>query len=230
VLANGPAAPQSIGQYALQAMRAALEGAAIPPTPEPRDSFQAERAADYAGVFTAPGGESLRFRAEADRLALLAPDGRELPLEAVGEDRFYTPDPDYDRYVFQFGRDASGRVVEVFHGPAWYISASYAGPGTADLPEEWRAFVGKYRSYSPWFSYFEVFARKGRLMVHTPAGDDLPAGERLLPQIAPAVFSIGPEPSPEVLHFQDVLDGRALRAVWSGHPFFRTPPISSQHT
>jgi hypothetical protein len=64
----------------------------------------------------------------------------------------------------------------------------------------------------------------------TPAGDDLPAGERPLAQTAPSVFRIGPDPSPETLQFQDVLDGRALRAEWSGHAFFRTPPISSQHT
>jgi hypothetical protein len=222
VLANGPAAPQSIGQYALQAVRAALGGAAIPPAPPPRDPFHTDHAADYAAAFTSPRGDNLRFGAEADRLALLAPAGREIPLEAASEDSFYTPDPGYDRYVFQFGRDASGRVVEVFHGPAWYTSASYAGPGTFDLPEDWHAFTGSYRSYSPWFSYFEVFARKDRLMVYTPAGDDLPAGERPLAPTAPAVFRIGPDPSPEVLRFQDVLDGRALRAVWSGHAFFRT--------
>jgi hypothetical protein len=67
-------------------------------------------------------------------------------------------------------------------------------------------------------------------MACTPAGDDLPAGERPLTQTAPAVFRIGPDPSPEVLHFQDVLDGRALRAEWSGHAFFRTTSISSEHT
>jgi CubicO group peptidase (beta-lactamase class C family) len=237
VLANAPAAVQSIGEYALQAVRATLAGAAIPAAPAARDPFQTDHAADYAGAYATPEGDTLRFRAEAERLTLLAPAGRELPsrpaglpLEAVGQDRFYTPDPDYDGYVFQFGRDDTGRVVEVFHGPAWYASPSYAGPGTFDLPEDWRAFVGRYRSYSPWFSYFEVFARKGSLVACTPAGDDLPAGERPLTQTAPAVFRIGPDPSPETLQFQDVLDGRALRAEWSGHAFFRTPPISSQHT
>jgi hypothetical protein len=28
-------------------------------------------------------------------------------------------------------------------------------------------------------------------------------------------------PSPEILRFDEIVDGRALRAVWSGHPFYR---------
>jgi hypothetical protein len=90
------------------------------------------------------------------------------------------------------------------------------------MPEEWQAFVGKYRSYSPWCSYFEVFARKGRLMALTPQLDEEPGSGHVLTEMAPAVFCMGPDPSPEIIHFQDVVDGRALRAVWSGHPFFRT--------
>jgi len=31
----------------------------------------------------------------------------------------------------------------------------------------------------------------------------------------------GEDPTPEVLRFKDVVDDQALRAVWSGHEFFR---------
>jgi D-alanyl-D-alanine carboxypeptidase len=221
VLANGRADAPFIGQYVMQVVRATLDGDLIPPDPDLRDVFKTDKGADYAGSYTAPERDSLRFRSEADRLVLVAPSGQEVMLEARGEDVFYTPHPDYDRYVFRFARDDSGKVVEVFHGPNWYIGQGYAGLATFDVPEGWRACVGRYRSYSPWFSYFEVFARKGGLMALLREGDDVP-GEYVLTETAPAVFCLGPDPSPEVVHFRDVVDGRALQAVWSGHPFYRT--------
>ncbi len=34
-------------------------------------------------------------------------------------------------------------------------------------------------------------------------------------------FQVGEEATPETVRFLDVIDGRATRATWSGHPFFR---------
>jgi D-alanyl-D-alanine carboxypeptidase len=222
VLANALTDVQHVGDYSMQVVRAALAGVEFPPAPETRDAFKTEKAADYAQSYAAPAGDGLRFRAEGDRLLLVAPSGQRVMLGTRGEDAFYTPHPDYDGYGFRFARNDSGEVIEVFHGPRWYASQDYDGPTTFDVPAEWRAYIGRYRSYSPWIPYFEVFARKGHLMVFTPHEDNVPDSEQVLTETAPGIFRIGPDPSPEVIHFGDVVDGQALRAVWSGHPFFRT--------
>jgi D-alanyl-D-alanine carboxypeptidase len=222
VLANALTDVQHVGDYSMQVVRAALAGVEFPPAPETRDAFKTEKAADYAKSYAAPAGDGLRFRAEGDRLLLVAPSGQRVMLGTRGEDAFYTPHPDYDGYGFRFARNDSGEVIEVFHGPRWYASQGYDGPTTFDVPAEWRAYIGRYRSYSPWFPYFEVFARKGHLMAFTPYEDKVPDSEQVLTETAPGIFRIGPDPSPEVIYFGDVVDGQALRAVWSGHPFFRT--------
>lgn len=199
-----------VGDYSMQALRAALAGVELPPDPEPREAFKTEKAADYARSYAALAGDRLRFRAEGDRLVLVTPSGQGVKLEARGEDAFYTPHPDYDRYGFRFARNDSGEVVEVFHGSRWYVGQGYDGPTTFDMPAEWRAFVGRYRSYSPWYPYFEVLARKGRLMAFTPQEDDVPSSEQVLTETASGLFRVGPDPSPEVIHFGDVVAGRAL--------------------
>ncbi len=75
--------------------------------------------------------------------------------------------------------------------------------------------------YLPWFSYFEIVVKKGRLLAITGEGGESSSGETGLVPRSDGVFQIGEEVTPEVLRFEDVVAGRALRAVWSGHPFFR---------
>jgi len=78
--------------------------------------------------------------------------------------------------------------------------------------------------YLPWFSYFEIFTRKGRLLVVTGEGGESSSGETVLVPLGDGAFQIGEGPTPEVLRFDDRVAGRALRATWSGHPLFRVSP------
>jgi len=219
VLVNGPADMRGIAEYALRAVQAVNRGEDPPPIPAPEDPTRIENAPDYAGTFTSDSGRTLVFEAEGSSL-FLRNDDKKTVLEKTSEESFYTPHPDFDRYVFTFGRDEDGSVVEVSHGATWFTSERYNGPGEFEIPTAWMAYTGRYRSYSPWFSYFEIAAKKGRLLVITGEGGESSSGETVLVPRGDGVFQIGEEITPEVLRFDDVVAGHALRATWSGQPFF----------
>lgn len=89
------------------------------------------------------------------------------------------------------------------------------------MPERWRAYRGHYRSYSPWLSNFRVALRKGDLVVLTTEGAESSLGHETLTELEPGVFRIGEPPNAERLVFDSVVEGQALRAVWSGQPLYR---------
>ena len=228
VLVNGPAYMVPIVDYALQAIAAANRGEDPPPLPDfEGDPTLVENGPDYAGTFRSESGRTIVF--EASGSGLLLRDGtEEIVLENIGEDLFYTPHPAFDRYAFTFGRDDDESVVEVSHGVSWFTNGRYTGPRDFEIPEAWSAFTGRYRSFSPWFSYFEIITREGQLMAVTGEGGESSSGETVLLPIDDGVFRIGEEVTPEVLRFEDVVAGRALQATWSGHPFFRVPESGSR--
>ena len=221
VLVNGPADMKAIAEYTLRAVAAVNRGEDPPPLPATKnDPTRVENGSDYVGTFTSDSGRTLAFEIEGANL-VLRDDDEMIVLEKTGEDSFYTPHPDYDRYVFFFGRNDDGSVVEVLHGPSWFTNQRYDGPREFKIPSAWMPYTGRYRSYSPWFSYFEIATKKGRLIVITGEGGESSSGETLLVPRGDGVFQIGEEVTPEVLRFEDIVDGRALRALWSGQPFFR---------
>jgi CubicO group peptidase (beta-lactamase class C family) len=228
--------PMRITAYAVDALNAAAAGEPIPdPPPPPGDPFSIGNAADYAGVYRAAAGDrELHFTADGDRLYLDSP-GWELaepvPVERYGRaaDALYArhPDlPELELFLLRFARDGDGdedgRVVELFHGPDRYLAAGYDGPVDFPLPESWHAYPGHYRSYSPWLSNFRVVLRKGELMVLTAGGPESTLGATPLAELEPGLFRVGEEPTAERLRFDAVVEGHALRATWSGHPFYRT--------
>lgn len=219
-MANGQSTGGRVAHYALSVARALLEGADVPEMPQPPSPPEAGPPSAFQGVFTAPGGESIRFT-EEDRLLMVFEGTRSVALEPWGEDVFYTTDPAFSQYVFAFGRDEWGRVITVTHGPRWFTNDAYEGPTTFEVPPSWREVEGRYRSWSPWLPYFEVLVRAGQLILVTGEGGEASSGETLLVQESPGVFRIGEGPTPERLHFHDLVQGRALRADWSGHVFFR---------
>jgi CubicO group peptidase (beta-lactamase class C family) len=87
-------------------------------------------------------------------------------------------------------------------------------------PAQWRPLVGHYRARNPWLSNFHVRVRGGRLwMIHY--GDEF-APAPLVP-VGDGVFRIGDdERSPERLRFDVMVDGVAVRATYSGCPYYRT--------
>jgi CubicO group peptidase (beta-lactamase class C family) len=218
-LVNGPAQWSNIFDYARDALRAAARGESPPPLPEKKDPTLVENATDFAGEFTSGSGTTFVFKADGSELLLHHGDDT-IVLEGFGKDSFYTPHPDFDRYSFNFGRNEEETVVEVTHGPDWFTNERYSGPTDFEIPEAWTAYAGRYRSYSPWFPYFEIFTRKGQLLAVIGVGSETGSGEILLQPRGEGVFHPGEDPTPELLRFEDVVDGQALRAVWSGHEFF----------
>ncbi len=73
-----------------------------------RDPALVERAADYAGTYTAPDGASLRVVDRADRLALVD-GGKAIALYPRGPDLFWADDPKIRALISSsFGRDRNG--------------------------------------------------------------------------------------------------------------------------
>ncbi|MDP9368881.1 MAG: serine hydrolase [Chloroflexota bacterium] len=216
VLVNGPGRPSAISRHALTLLRAALHGETHPAPVQVPDPTRTEDAAAYAGTYRGDAG-TFSVAAEDDRL-VLDRDGDRIVLEPYfDEDAFVVPHPAYDRFLLRFGRQpASGDVVELFHGPGWYVNDRYEGPTSFDLPPEWDAFEGHYGAYNPWATNLRVVRRKGQLWLIFPAAPDGFEDEQPLVPLGDGSFRAGAEDtSPERVRFDTVVEGKALRAVLS---------------
>jgi hypothetical protein len=158
---------------------------------------------------------ALTFIAGQNRL-LLEYEGRQIPLEQRGEDRFYADHPDFRLFYLIFERQ-DGVVVAVSYGPAWYANEAYTGPTAFEAPEVWPAYTGHYRAHHPWASNFRVIQRKDLLIMVHPSGDE----QVLHPVNENAFRPDDEEDAPEWLRFDTVVDGRALRANLSGCDYYR---------
>jgi CubicO group peptidase (beta-lactamase class C family) len=222
--------------FALKTLQAVLLKKKLPAMPAPRNLARIANAADYAGTYTNPDGRTLILRAEGETLLLLHKT-KSIVLESRGEDAFYVDHPDFSYFLLQFGRQGRKEennkakkdkkdkriVVEVFWGPDWYTGAGYTGPRTFEYPERWEAYTGHYRTQNPWFSNFRILLRKGKLIMVTAEGAESIEGEGALEEIEPGVFRPGKENIPEILRFDTIVDGQALRADYSGVYFYRVP-------
>ena len=224
VLVNGPPPRwRGILHYAREALRAAGRGEGPPPRPEADDPTLVENGGDFAGTYTAASGATLVFETNGSHLLLRRGD-EPVVLESTGTDSFFSPHPGLNRYAFSFGRDSDKTVVEVTHGPDWFTNESYGGLTEFETPLSWSAYTGRYRSYSPWFPYFEIMTRKGQLLAVIGTGSETGSGELVLEPRGNGVFHPGAKLTPEVLRFENIVEDEALRATWSGHEFFKVAP------
>ncbi|MCA1614698.1 MAG: serine hydrolase [Acidobacteria bacterium] len=206
--------PVAVTKYALELLAAERAGAELPDGPEaapPPD--EVKNAADYAGAYAAPDGRQLVLAAEGRRL-MLTNKGRAVALErSGGADSFIVKHPEFELFRLVFGREG-GAVVEAGHGPDWYAGARYKGPRTFEHPQEWDAYVGRYRHESPWYGSTRVVLRRGALWLD---------GEQRLHALPDGSFSPGaPADTPERVRFTHVLGGRALRMNLSTVEYHRT--------
>ena len=217
-LINGIAesyAAVGMAMRALSLVRAGLQGEQMPSVPPATDPSQVINAADYAGSYGS-GEDRMVITAQGEGLTLHW-RGREAALERRGEDSFYVSHPELELFLLEFGRDGD-RVVEAFHGPDWRVGEGYAGPEGFDYPKEWESYQGHYRAYNFGLTNFRVVLRKGQLLLIYPAG-----GHEALSSLGEGLFRIGQDPrSPETLRFDAIASGRALRATYSGCPYYRT--------
>ena len=125
--------------------------------------------------------------------------------------------PDFALALLELPR-GDAHAVEAFHGADWYIGDHYQGPEGFAHPPEWEAFTGHFRARNPELSNFRIGIRKGALTLLNPWGNTAP----LVP-LNGAGFRIGQHPlSAETLTFSAITEGRALRADYSGCPYYRT--------
>jgi CubicO group peptidase (beta-lactamase class C family) len=84
--------------------------------------------------------------------------------------------------------------------------------------EEYAAFYGRYRSYSPWLPGFRIEQRESGLTAACSWGEDRP-----LTRLGETNFRVGAEEwSPERLRLDAFVDGKALRANLSGESYYRS--------
>lgn len=202
--------PNAVAAYALAVLRAAAEKRPLPPAPEPDDPHQVANAADYAGTYTSPDGRKLALAAEGGLLKLVQ-GGERMVLERIAPDVFFVSHPAFERSPLVFERKEDA-VAEVSHGGDWYAGERYTGPRTFETPPEWRAYAGHYRNEDPWMGSVRVLLRKGRLW----------AGGSTLTPLGANLFRFGEEEhAADRIRFDDVVNGRALRAVINGTEFRR---------
>jgi D-alanyl-D-alanine carboxypeptidase len=204
--------PVAVARYALELLSAAArnrELPAAPPPPQATDTIA--NAAEYAGTFTATDGSKLVLTNQGDKL-LLQHAGAAIILEKATTDLFFVEHPDWDLFLLGFGRD-QGKVVEAFHGARWWTNKRYSGAKTFQYPPEWDAYAGHFRSDSPWYGSTRLVIRKGQLLVE---------GLQPLEQIEPRVFRVlGQSVDVDRVVFDTIVEGRAMRASYSGIEYFR---------
>lgn len=204
--------PNAVVKYALQLMRARVEGKKSPAAPAPDSEFNVANAGDYVGVFKGERGQ-IEFAREGAKLFLVRAGKRTQLQRLAAPDSFQVSDPDFARFPLAFKRTkADGPVVEVSCGDAWYTSDAYDGPRQFQVPDTWHSYVGHYRSEDPWIGSLRVVILKGRLMLDgsTPLELD---GE---------LFRLRDEPAnTEWIRFGEIVNGKCMRLKYSGVDLWR---------
>jgi CubicO group peptidase (beta-lactamase class C family) len=231
LLVNSFYVPWGETHFAMRVLQALVRGDDLPELPalKPPNTC-VDNAAEYTGVyhsekkpfdiahgkpFDIAHGKSFELTSEGDQLVLVY-NAERVTLQRWFPDGFCVPHPAFKLSMLTFER-AEGTVVGALHGADWYRNERYDGPTEFDYPPEWDAFVGHYRTHSPWMSNFRFFVRKGQpyLQWFGLFGQPLTA-------LDDGSFRVGwVEHSPERLRFDDFVDGQALRANFSGGDYYR---------
>ena len=204
-----------VAQRALTAVRVGLEGGELPSLPSGRDPTHVPDAVEYAGAYTC-SGTLLVVVAKGEGL-FLRYRGESVSLERRARGSFYVRHPDFALALLEFSREGED-VVGAFHGGDRYVREGYTGPKHFEYPEHWKRYLGHYRARNPELSNFRIAVRKGVLTLLNPWGNTEP----LMP-LTDRGFRIGADDlSPETLEFSAIADGQAMRADYTGCPYYRT--------
>jgi D-alanyl-D-alanine carboxypeptidase len=184
--------------------------------PQPPSAVAASAHEELAGRYE----PSLEIVASENGL-LLRHDGRDIPLEEPEEDLFLALDAAFDRFPLRVERPTD-EIVELWHGGQRYVRAGAAARPLPEPSAELQATAGHYRSHNPWTTNFRIVLRGDQpwlIFAGAPDGFDT---EQPLVAGDDGSFRVGQDPgNPETLHFDTVVDGRALRAWLSGWPYYR---------
>lgn len=198
--------PNPVSIYAIRAVRAARAGKAIPDAPAVSSPFAVPNAKELAGVYTSTDGDRLAFVADGEGL-MLRRGTRHYPVQFPrGQALVLTPEFE----MFPFAFDAKAKTVA--HGGRIWIAEGKVAEKSS-IPTAWNAFLGHYRSESPWVGSTRVVARQGQLWLD---------GVSALRPVDASTFRLAaPEHCPEWVQFLDVVNGKSRRISISGEPLFR---------
>ena len=139
--------------------------------------------------------------------------------------RFQSLLKDYDKYYWVFKSEDDKNPSKLIYGEKVYYSINYTGKTVYDFPKEWQGYTGVYRSYSPWFPYFEIIIREGKLIAITGFGGETVFREIELFPTDLLTFKIEYVDSLEQLSFGNSngsVQTHSVTASWSGHEFYWT--------
>jgi len=203
--------------------RAVLEGRELPSVPDPSAAIRAdELAPDLLGAFSGVSHDGERLEVELlarpDGGVDVMSDGERGRLYRTWSPRLATDHADLRTFPFT-AVDGTWRT-----GP-WVLRSVEASPtaGASALDERLAAYVGHYRSWSPWFTTFRITARDGGLVLVAAGGVEAPLDDMDLVEVRDGVFRIGADPwLPERLVVGPVVDGRCVYVVRDGCTYSRT--------
>jgi CubicO group peptidase (beta-lactamase class C family) len=226
ILQNGGGSKEQLSRTAFAQVRACLAGGDLPEAWVPPAPTSVPRGEEYVGVYTGEDGRVFEVETEREGLRLNAGPVTVLlerdPLAEAG-DAFLVPHEALERFAIVFGRDASGAVVEAFHGETWFRSARYTGPNPEPAPEEWHRFTGFYRSNDPWAPTLRVVLRKGQLAIQWPSAATDDAGDEVLIPLEDGRFAAGAIRDPRRVRFLGRgAGGKAVVAEFNGGSWFRS--------
>ena len=213
VLANAAIDPEPIANYARQLLRAARTGASMPDAPVTHcDPTIVEDASEYEGTYL---NENTSFKLVAkDKRLMMDWKAERLILERRGKDAFLVPHGDFAVFLLGFDRQA-GCVVAATFGSDHYVNERYGGTlSNCAAPTAWSAYVGHYRSFSPWLSNFRVIVRRGSLFFVFPTGTEV----RLI-RAGDAHFKF--DGWGDGIRFASVVDGHAIEATLVTSRYYR---------
>ncbi len=204
-------------EFAMKTLLAASCRRSLPELPKSaaEEAPSKTGASEYTGTYR---GTNRSFNIRSDRHELLLEsNGRSCTLERLYGDCFSAPLEGFDHAMISFARNDAGEVVEAFQLGDWYTNERYDGPNSFAYPPAWDSFTGTFSSYAPLVSMFRVFLRKGRLACQSFGG----YVDQELTEIANGRFRSGGETSPEILQFDCIAGGKALRCVAGGAEYHR---------
>jgi CubicO group peptidase (beta-lactamase class C family) len=248
VLTNGPGDFRPAADFALAAVRAALEKRPLPALPEAREPARCDHAGEYAGTYATAEGKTLVLKAKGRRL-LLSHRGEEIALEPRGDDCFYVNHPDFALFLLEFGRRYNSEpfpaaaAVGMLSAPAGPLLAAGAlarGAGNDTVVEvshggDWyvnkayqepRTFTvpAEWQAYPGHYRSQQPWLTNFRVVLRKGQLWYVhPKGEETAPllPLRPGVFQVGAGETAERLSLDRVVKGKAQRANFSGVDYYR---------
>lgn len=210
-------------RHALDVVRAALAGHALPVPDDPALPRPVDNANDFAGGYEGDAGD-FAISVQDGRLTLTparAADATAAALEPDGNDRFTGPLPGDPPFALVFGRDASGAVDSAHIGErSSYRPGVEPSRPSAQTRRDAAVCTGWYRSFNPWLPAFAVIRRGAGLVISSNLRVD--TYDAPLRRVGTRRYLVEhPGAVPDLIAFDTVVDGVALRATISGCAYYR---------